>query len=193
MRKAFPCDGVFMFSVRTRVEVSIKPSNILTHHSAAYMRQWIRSALAQIMAYSAPSHYLNQCWVIVNWTNSNKVQCTFNQNSNFFIQENAFENVACEIAAIFSRRECHTYMCMSCVCRAMYNMFVATLSDSIPPMIMRSVIDSMSEKYSMLSCFQMNVKHINVCVFCGSRCDVHYNWMRHQLAYLYCVMFMWYV
>ena len=139
------------------------------------------------MAYSAPSHYLNQCLVIVNWTNSNKVQCNFNQNSIFFIQENAFENVACEIAAIFSRRECHTYMCKFCVCRAMYNVFLANLSDSIPPMIMCSVIDSMSEKNSMLSCFQMNVKHINVCVFCGSHRDVHvrYSCMRHQSAYLY--------
>ena len=39
--------------------------------SAAYMLKWIMSALVQIMscrAYSAPSHYLNQCWVIVNWT-----------------------------------------------------------------------------------------------------------------------------
>ena len=30
---------------------------------AAYMRQWIRSALVQIN-----SHYLNQCWNSVNWT-----------------------------------------------------------------------------------------------------------------------------
>ena len=38
--------------------------------SAAYMLQWIRSALVPIMAvaYSAPSHYLNQSWVIVSWT-----------------------------------------------------------------------------------------------------------------------------
>ena len=38
--------------------------------SAAYMLQWIRTALVPIMAvaYSAPSHYLNQCWVIVRWT-----------------------------------------------------------------------------------------------------------------------------
>ena len=38
--------------------------------SAAYMRQWIRSALVQIIAcaYSAPSHYLNKHCVIVSWT-----------------------------------------------------------------------------------------------------------------------------
>ena len=36
---------------------------------AAHMGQWIGPALVQIMifvAYSTPSHYLNQCWVIVN-------------------------------------------------------------------------------------------------------------------------------
>ena len=48
--------------------------------SAAYMRQWIGSALVQIMlvACSAPSHYLNHWWVIVNWTLRNKLQWSFN-------------------------------------------------------------------------------------------------------------------
>ena len=45
----------------------------------AYMRQWIGSALAQIMAYaySAPSHYLNQWRVIVNWIFRNKLRLFF--------------------------------------------------------------------------------------------------------------------
>ena len=36
---------------------------------ATYMQQWMRSALVQVMAfaYSASSHYLKQCWSIVNW------------------------------------------------------------------------------------------------------------------------------
>ena len=44
--------------------------------SDTYMRRWIGSALVQIMAcvaYLAPSHYLNQCWVIVNWVLVNKI------------------------------------------------------------------------------------------------------------------------
>ena len=53
--------------------------------------------------WSAPSHYLNQCWNIVNWTLGNKLQWNFNRNSNIFIQENAFERVVCEMAAILSR------------------------------------------------------------------------------------------
>ena len=50
-----------------------------------------------------PSHYLNQCWDIVNWTLRKKLQWNINRNSNSFIQENAFENVVCEMAAILPR------------------------------------------------------------------------------------------
>ena len=48
-----------------------------------------------------PSHYLNQCWNIVNCTDRNKFQWNFNRNSNIFIIENALENVVCEMASIF--------------------------------------------------------------------------------------------
>ena len=54
-------------------------------------------------AYSAPSHYLNRCWVIVNWTRRNKLQWNFNQNTKFFTQENASENIICNIVVILSR------------------------------------------------------------------------------------------
>ena len=53
-----------------------------------------------------PSHYLNQCWNIVNSTLRNKLQWNFNRNSNIFIQENAFESVVCETAVILSRPQC---------------------------------------------------------------------------------------
>ena len=72
---------------------------------ATYMHQWIGLALVQIMvvAYSAPSHHLNQCWVIVNWTLRNKLQWNFNQNIKLSIHENASEYIICEKAAILSR------------------------------------------------------------------------------------------
>ena len=73
--------------------------------SVAYMRQWIGSALDKIMAcrLSAPSHYLNQCWVIVDWTLRNKLLWNFNQNTNTVIHTNASEIIVCEMAAILSR------------------------------------------------------------------------------------------
>ena len=48
----------------------------------------------------APSHYLNQCWNIVNLTIRNKLQWNLNKDSYIFIQENAFENIVCEMVAI---------------------------------------------------------------------------------------------
>ena len=50
-----------------------------------------------------PSHYLNQCWIIVNWTLRNKLQLNFNWNSYIFIQENALDKVVCKMAAILSQ------------------------------------------------------------------------------------------
>ena len=53
-----------------------------------------------------PSHYLNQCWNIVNWTLRNKLQWNLNRNSYIFNQENAFENVVWKMVAILSRPQC---------------------------------------------------------------------------------------
>ena len=80
---------------------SLRPSD-------AYMRRktnhhWFRLWL---VAWTAPSHYMNQCWNIVNWTLRNKLLWYFNRNSNIFIQENALENVVCEMAYSLSRPEC---------------------------------------------------------------------------------------
>ena len=69
------------------------------------MRQWIGSALAQIMACRLFVAYcINNCWVIANRTLRNKVQWSLNQNAKLFIHGNAYENIVCEMAAILSRR-----------------------------------------------------------------------------------------
>ena len=54
------------------------------------MRQWIGSALVQIMAWR-------------HWTLSNKRQWNFIQNTKCFIHENASEKIVCEMAVMFSR------------------------------------------------------------------------------------------
>ena len=64
-----------------------------------WFRQWH-------VAWTVPSHYLNQYWNIVKWTLRNKFQWNFNQNSNISIQENAFENVVCKMASILSQPQC---------------------------------------------------------------------------------------
>ena len=62
--------------------------------SAAYMHQWAGSTLVLIIACRlwVPSHYLNQCWVIVNGTLRNKLQWNSNQNTKVFIHENASQH-----------------------------------------------------------------------------------------------------
>ena len=83
--------------------------------SDAYMCRWTGSSLVKIMACrcSAPSHYLNQCWNIVNWTFRNKNQWNWNWNSNIFIQEIVFENIVCKMASILSRPQW-----VKCLCSA---------------------------------------------------------------------------
>ena len=67
---------------------SLRPNDayirLQTNHH--WFRQWP-------VAFPTPSHYLNQCWNIGNWTLRNKLQWNTNQNSCIFIQENAYENV----------------------------------------------------------------------------------------------------
>ena len=59
--------------------------------SAAQARQWAGSTLVQVMACacSAPSYYLNHCWLIVNWTPGYKFLWNLNRNCIVFIQQNA--------------------------------------------------------------------------------------------------------
>ena len=73
--------------------------------SDAYMRQLTNHHCFRewLVAWSAPSHSVNQLWNIDNSNLKNKLQWNPKQNSYIFIQENAFENVVCEMAAILSR------------------------------------------------------------------------------------------
>ena len=78
------------------------------------------AALVQIMAWRQPGDKpLSESMMVrlpahicvtrpqwVNWTIRNKLQWNFNGNSNIFIQENALENVVCEMASILSRPQC---------------------------------------------------------------------------------------
>ena len=70
---------------------------------------WLRKWL---VAYSAPSHYLNkcceQCCNIVNLTLRNKLQsnCIDKLKNSWNIHENAFENVVWKMLAILSQPQC---------------------------------------------------------------------------------------
>ena len=72
-------------------------------------RHWFRWWL---VTYAASSHYLNQCWNVVNWTLGNKRQWNFNRNTYIFIQENSFEDVVWKMVAISSQPQCVNHRCV---------------------------------------------------------------------------------
>ena len=86
--------------VITRIN-SLRPSEACMRRyiNDHWFRQWLATC-------TAPSHYLNQCWNIVNWTLGNKLKWSLNQNLYIFLQENAFENAVRKTAAILSRPQC---------------------------------------------------------------------------------------
>ena len=93
--------GVFFVHIHT------KSKNILTQYSLTHWDRVTHICVSKLtIIRSASSHYLNQSWIIVNLTLRNKLQWNCNQNSNIFIEENTFENVVCEKAAILSRPQC---------------------------------------------------------------------------------------
>ena len=55
---------------------------------------------------SGPSHFLNKCCCILNWTSRSKPHRHFNQYHTVFIQVNDFLHVFCKMAAILSRLAC---------------------------------------------------------------------------------------
>ena len=71
----------------------------LSNHCLIYFSWWLVPCFT-------PSYYLNQCWLAINWTPSNKPLWSFNQNTIIFSLKNAFENVVCKILAILFRPKC---------------------------------------------------------------------------------------
>ena len=67
----------------------------LCHH-------WLRFCFFACMTLS---HYLNNCWLVVNWTFSNSIWWNFCWIAMISIQENIFVNVFSKIAAILSQSQ----------------------------------------------------------------------------------------
>ena len=54
--------------------------------------------IVRLLRQLAPSHYQNQCWLIVDWTNGNKFQLNFYQTTTILTQENSFDNALSKMA-----------------------------------------------------------------------------------------------
>ena len=101
--QAFP--GIFWFQRQKGLTL---PSTV-SEPGQHWFEQWI-------VAYSVPSHYLNQWWFIVNWTLRNELRWNFNQNIIFFIHKNASESIVCEMVAILSRGRWVIHLIYSAQC-----------------------------------------------------------------------------
>ena len=70
---------------------SFLPDSIIWFNSPrpsdAYMINWIRPSLVPVTLVfcSAPSHYVNRCWLIVHWALKNQLQWNYNENSGHFV------------------------------------------------------------------------------------------------------------
>ena len=84
------------FEIKSFNSSPLVPHICISESGQHWFRLWL-------VAYSTHIHYLNQCWIIIKWTLRNKLLWNFNKNSSFLIQENAFENVVWEMAAILFR------------------------------------------------------------------------------------------
>ena len=85
----------FRESLLTLTHLPLVPHICVNEAGQHWFKQWL-------VAYSAPCHYLNQCWAIINWTLGNKIKWNSSQNTKLVIHENALENVVFETAAILS-------------------------------------------------------------------------------------------
>ena len=93
----------YTFTALKFVFLLLAPHICVNESGQHWFRQWL-------VAYLAPSHYLNQCWNIANWTLRNKIHWNLNRNSYIFIQENASENIVCEMASVLSRGDELTHL-----------------------------------------------------------------------------------
>ena len=54
--------------------------------------------------------YLNQCWHIASWILTNIIHWNLNQNTKYFIQASASENIVCKMVATSPRVRHHSYL-----------------------------------------------------------------------------------
>ena len=78
-------------------------NQVMTDGTRDLHRHWVSLWLVTCLV---PSHYLNQRPLIVNQISRDIFKLNFIWNVQAFIQENAFENVICKMAAILSRPQC---------------------------------------------------------------------------------------
>ena len=73
-------DNVIMHQLALSTHLPLVPHICVSDSGQRWFKWWL-------VVYSAPTHYLKQCWVIVNWTLRKKNPWIFSQNTKFFIHK----------------------------------------------------------------------------------------------------------
>ena len=139
--------------------------------------------MACLVARLVPSHYLSQCWNVVNWTHRNKIQWNFDGNWYISIQYIPFENVAWKMLAILSRPQCvkvsvgnkclyHqlSSWCVICLCVLVYAFVLEISMESNWSSVRIIFTEIFSSRYemifyqhiSLLTSFDFKVPKINI-------------------------------
>ena len=93
------CIILFHFSLKMVWILKRKPT-------ASWFRNFSAVHAHGLILTTAPSHYLNQCWNIVNWIPRSKFQWKLPWNSYIFIQEKSYWKFRLQKGGISSRPHC---------------------------------------------------------------------------------------
>ena len=98
---------VKLWLISTLTHLHVVPHICIRELGQHWSRKWL-------VACWAPSHYPNQCWLIVNYS----LQWNSNQNTKVFIHKNAFQYVVSKMVAIlFRQRDIITSQSIGCACQ----------------------------------------------------------------------------
>ena len=79
----------------TLTHLPLLPHIYVSEIGQHWFRQWLG-------AFSVPIHYMNQWWLVVNWTPGNKFRCNSNRNSIICIQKLHLKLSSAKMVAILS-------------------------------------------------------------------------------------------
>ena len=137
-----------------------------------------------------PSHYLNQCCNIVNWKLRNKFQWNSNWNFYIFSQENVFENVVRQMAAILSLLQFvkEQWTCI-CISYDSLNFCIGDISDCWNSALRYSRAYIISTVLCLLMSMKSGIRH-GVAVNRLSRLPCHHEKMESLTVHIHTLVHM---
>ena len=111
-----------------------------------FLTNWGRVIhICALVAWTAPSHYLNQCWNIVDWAHRNKF--LWKWNSYIFIQENVIETSSGQRRSFFLSFGVLKYRQVSNISRTLAGNTIVDHSDVVGAAPVAPTTSSFSTEY----------------------------------------------